>query len=596
MEIQNEDLRHTQQELEASRTKYYELYDFAPVGYLVFDQQGVIKEANLTGANLLGVQRRFLINTPFLVFVMPKSRDEFYTHLHKVFKTGKKERCELQLQRKDHGQLEVLLESITRQDDEPNVGRCLSAVSDISERKRTEQALRESEERLSVILKSTMDAIITIDDAHRIVLFNEAAEKVFRCSAAEMIGQPIHKYLCKNLQRLITNYMKVPSGRKKSKQYMLSPKGLTARRADGEQFPFEATISHVEVSRQSLYTIILRDINDHKRAKAELKKLRLEKIYLREEIDSEYNFGEIVGASNAMKKVFKNIEKVAATDSIVLLTGETGTGKELIARAIHNLSSWERNVLIKVNCGALPANLVESELFGHERGAFTGATEKRKGRFELANGGTIFLDEVGELPLDTQAKLLRVLEQQEFERVGGTQTLKVNVRVIAATNRNLGEAVKQGAFRSALFYRLNIFPISIPPLRERMDDIPLLTNHFIKKFSSRLGKRIESINPKAMEKLMNYDWPGNVRELANILERAVILCEDNVLKPEHISISAQHSATKVELSTLEDAEREHILKALEKTGGLVGGPKGAAELLGLKRTTLLTKMKKLGIG
>ena len=239
--------------------------------------------------------------------------------------------------------------------------------------------------------------------------------------------------------------------------------------------------------------------------------------------------------------------------------------------------------------------MVESELFGHEKGAFTGATTKRKGRFELANGGTIFLDEIGELPLETQTKLLRVLQEQEFERVGGTQTQKVNVRVIAASNRNLEEEVKHGAFRADLFYRLNIFPIHIPPLRERIDDMPLLINYFIKKFSHRMGKRIQSISPQAQEKLMSYDWPGNVRELANILERAVILCESRLLQQEHIGISIQHPTREPEISTLEEVERMHIQKALEKTARVVGGPRGAATLLGMKRTTLIDRMRKLGI-
>ncbi len=378
---------------------------------------------------------------------------------------------------------------------------------------------------------------------------------------------------------------------------MWTPEGLTAIRANGEEFPIEGTISQVEVSGQKLYTIILRDINERKQAEEELNKLQLQNIYLQEEIKTEYNFEKIVGASTAMKKVFKNIGKVAVTDSTVLLTGETGTGKELIARAIHHLSSRKDNMMVKVNCGALPSGLVESELFGHEKGAFTGATTKRKGRFELADGGAIFLDEVGELPLDTQTKLLRVSEQQEFERVGGTQTLNVNVRIIAATNRDLEEAIKQGAFRSDLFYRLNIFPIPIPALRERMDDIPLLTNYFIKKLSGRIGKKIESINPKVLEMMMSYNWPGNVRELANLLERAVILCEGRVLQGHHMGIPIRPPSTETEekLATLEDSERLHIINALQKTGGVVGGPEGAAKLLDMNRSTLLSRMRKLGI-
>ncbi|RMD89760.1 MAG: AAA family ATPase, partial [Calditrichaeota bacterium] len=318
-------------------------------------------------------------------------------------------------------------------------------------------------------------------------------------------------------------------------------------------------------------------------------------IYLQEEIQAEYNFGEIIGESEPMRQVYENIKKVAATDSTVLLIGETGTGKELIARAIHNFSQRKDRVLIKVNCAALPSGLVESELFGHEKGAFTGAITRKKGRFELADGGTIFLDEVGELPLETQAKLLRVLQEQEFERVGGHQTLHVDVRVIAATNRNLQEAVNHGAFRADLFYRLNIFPIVIPPLRDRLEDIPLLTQYFVKKFSQRVGKRIDKIAPATLEKLILYSWPGNVRELANVLERAVILCEGGTLKPENIFISAQEPEKDNVFCTLEEAERAHILKALKKTHGVVAGPHGAARLLGINRSTLISRMKKLGI-
>jgi len=469
-------------------------------------------------------------------------------------------------------------------------------VVDIIDCKLEEQALRESEERLALILESAMDAIITIDDSHKIVLFNEAAEKVFRCTAQEVLGKAIDPFLSESFRNSLATYLQTfTNKRKKPKRYMWAPEGLCAHRADGEEFPIEATISEVEVSGQNLFTIILRDINERKKAEAELNKLQLQNVYLQEEIKSEYNFGEIIGATPVMKKVFKESEKVAATDATVLLTGETGTGKELIARAIHNLSSRKDSVLVNVNCGALPGGLVESELFGHEKGAFTGASTEKKGRFELADSGTILLDEIGDLPLDTQIKLLRVLQEHEFERVGGTQTLRVNVRVISATNRNLEEAVKQGAFRADLFYRLNIFPIHIPPLRERIDDIPLLTDYFIRKFSLRIGRKMDKVDRTALEKLRSYDWPGNVRELANILERAVILCEGGVLQQEHIGISIQRPIVNGEITNLEAAERAHILKALEKTGGVVGGSQGAAKLLGINRSTLWSRMKKLGI-
>jgi PAS domain S-box-containing protein len=576
-----------------SEDRFHKIFDHSnDLIFVVDPQNDKIIDANSKASKMLGYSREELLTMP-ISRIHPDEMPKFLHFAQSVLDTGSGWTDELTCLTKLGNKLpsEISASVINL------AGKIyiLALVRDISERKKAEQALRESEERLSRILESAMDAIITFNDDKRIVLFNEAAEKVFRCRSADAMARPLDRYLSESLRDLITNYMKTLGKRKKTKQYMWAPEGLTAVRADGEEFPIEATISQVEVSGQRLYTIILRDVNERKKAEAELNKLQLQNIYLQEEIKSEYNFGEIVAASEAMKKVFQDIEKVAATDSTVLLIGDTGTGKELIARAIHNISSRKDKVLVKVNCAALPSGLVESELFGHEKGSFTGATAKKKGRFELADGGTIFLDEVGELPIDTQIKLLRVLQEQEFERVGGTQTLKVNVRVIAATNRDLEEAVKIGAFRPDLFYRLNIFPIIIPPLRDRPDDIPLLINYFIRKFSRRIGKRIDSVSPKAMEKLMSYDWPGNVRELANILERAVILCDGGILKPEHIGISVQRPPAEGEVSTLEDVERSHIMRALQKTGGVVGGPKGAAKLLGINRSTLLSRMKKLGI-
>jgi transcriptional regulator with GAF, ATPase, and Fis domain len=314
-------------------------------------------------------------------------------------------------------------------------------------------------------------------------------------------------------------------------------------------------------------------------------------------LQSVLNFEEIVGASPVMQKVFNSIEMVAQTDSTVLLFGETGTGKELIARALHDRSRRKTSVMVKVNCAALPASLVESELFGHEKGAYTGAVSQTKGRFELANRGTIFLDEIGDLPAETQTKLLRVLQEQEFERVGGSETLKVDVRVIAATNRVLEEEVHRGAFRADLFYRLNVFPIEVPPLRHRENDIPLLAAHFLRKFSQRMGKRIHGISRAVYDQFLNYEWPGNVRELANLMERAVILCQGDTLQPEHLAVRRLKvpGSSPETLPTLEESERRLISRALQQTGGVLGGANGAAELLGINRSTLWSRMRKLGM-
>jgi PAS domain S-box-containing protein len=480
--------------------------------------------------------------------------------------------------------------------------RLLNVVGEIImqslHRKQVAEALRASEARLQRIFASAMDAIIIIDETMHAVMCNAAAEKVFRCSSAEVKSKRFDPFLSENFRAILANYIQSATTQT-APQYLWAPEGLTARRSDGETFPLEATISRFEISQQNLFTIILRDINERKQAEEEMARLQTQNVYLREEaLKSEYNFGEIIGASEAMQKIYANLKMVAATDATVLLLGETGTGKELIARTIHNLSGRKEQVMVKVNCGALPAGLVESELFGHEKGAFTGATALKKGRFELAHRGTIFLDEVGELPLDTQVKLLRVLQEQEFERVGGAQTLKVNVRVIAATNRNLQEQVQRGAFRADLFYRLNIFPLEIPPLRERSADIALLANYFVREFARRFGKRITSISQKALDKLTSYNWPGNVRELANILERAVILCQGRALQEEHIgifSVTPAMTDAVEKFETLEEAERRHILSALAKTNGVVAGPNGAAQLLGMNRSTLWSRMRKLGM-
>jgi formate hydrogenlyase transcriptional activator len=345
-------------------------------------------------------------------------------------------------------------------------------------------------------------------------------------------------------------------------------------------------------------------------------KARLEKenVYLREELRTEHNFEEIVGNSPAVLRALGAVDQVAPTDATVLIYGETGTGKELVARAIHNRSARNGRALVNVNCSAISAGLVESELFGHMKGAFTGAVERRIGRFELAHGGTIFLDEIGELSLETQVKLLRVLQEQEFEPVGSSHPVRVDVRVIAATNRNLREAMQSGLFRSDLFYRLNVFPIELPPLRERRSDIPQLVAFCVSRFSKRFGKKIDGVSRESMEKLMNYPWPGNIRELQNVIERAVILSAEPTLRLDRDLMPVSASTKGIEtpetdvpkqrqadlkpptlLPTLEEVDRNHILTALQHAGGVVDGPKGAARILNLHPNTLRHRMSKLGI-
>ncbi len=359
---------------------------------------------------------------------------------------------------------------------------------------------------------------------------------------------------------------------------------LTARLVDDEQ------------GEACHYEGFLQDITARKQAEVEIQQLKeqlqAENIYLREEIKLGHNFDEIIGHSQVLKQLLSKVEQVAPIDTTVLISGETGTGKELIARALHYTSPRKESPLVKVNCAALPAHLIESELFGHERGAFTGATARRIGRFELAQGGTIFLDEIGELPLELQPKLLRVIQEGEFQRVGSSKTLNSNVRVIAATNRNLKEEVGARRFRQDLFYRLSVYPLAIPPLRERAEDIPLLVQAFVQKFSKRIGKQIETIPQRTMDALQQYSWPGNVRELENVIERAVIITRDDTLRVE---LPQEQTLTADTGKTLDEIEREYIIRVLELKNWRVSGPKGAAVILGLNEATLRSRMQKLGI-
>jgi formate hydrogenlyase transcriptional activator len=349
----------------------------------------------------------------------------------------------------------------------------------------------------------------------------------------------------------------------------------------------------MEVANQ--IAIAVDNMSSHEETEALKARFEAEAVYLQEEIKTEHNFEEIIGQSAPVRELLRKIEQVAPTEATVLIHGETGAGKELIARAVHDRSRRKDRPLVKVNCGSIPSGLVESELFGHEKGAFTGATQRRIGRFELADGGTIFLDEVTELPIDTQVKLLRVLQEGEFERVGSSQTLKVDVRVIAATNRDLQEVVRNGMFRADLYYRLNVFPLEVPPLRDRKGDIPLLVNFFLSRFGKKLGKEIHGVSQKAMASLTNYSWPGNIRELQNVVERAVVLASGPIVNVDDSMMRADNGAQVSSVETLENVERNHILRALNETAWVIHGKKGAAEILGINPSTLRSRMEKLGI-
>lgn len=492
----------------------------------------------------------------------------------------------------------------------PSEPQCLSIFKIFADRARAElerqhtnKKLLDSEERLSRILASALDAIITIDSNKQILLSNRAAEQAFGTTQQHLLGDNITSWLSNDLNNIVDNY--IQANTKPETPYIWLPPGLTAKRANGQEFPLEGTLSCAKSAHQNLYTLILRDINEHKQAQAELHRLQLENSYLQEELQTTYNFEEMVGISPSISKIFGKIDQVATTDATCLIIGETGTGKELIARAIHNRSRRKDRPLIKVNCAALSAGLIESEFFGHEKGAFTGAIAQRIGRFELANGGTIFLDEIGDISLEVQVKLLRVLQEQEFERVGGKKTIKVDVRVIAATNRDLAQMVKEGLFRADLYYRLNVFPLYLPALRERKTDLALLMRYFVSKYTVRMGKKITQIAPTTIQYLTNYHWPGNIRELENVIERAVILAEGSILQIDedllhHKILPSTTSQTAVEgqpqsLQSLEEIERAHILKVLTQVGWVIEGAKGAAQILGMNPNTLRSRMQKLGI-
>ena len=447
--------------------------------------------------------------------------------------------------------------------------------------------LERSENRLSAIVNALPDLVLVVNDEGRYVEILTAKEDLLYRARAEMKGRTFHDILPPAIAgshlRLVQRTLDTHTSQ--TLEYSLSVPA-------GERW-FEARtgLLGVQIDGRPAVVFIARDVTDRKRAED----LESQNIYLQEEIKVERSYGDVVGESAAIRRVFKAISMVADTESTVLVLGETGTGKELTARAIHNLSRRRNGVMVKVNCAALPSGLAESELFGHERGAFTGAVQQKKGRFELAHNGTIFLDEVGELSLDVQVKLLRVLQEQEFEHLGIARPTKVNVRVIAATNRDLEDEIARGRFRSDLFYRLNIFPIHLPPLRERKPDITLLAKHFAVGFARKMGKRVVGIDEQALARLTGYDWPGNVRELANVLERAVILCDGSSVLVEHLGELTRGRRESGVFPTLEEMERQHILRALAQTGGVLAGPEGAARLLGMRRSTVWSRMKKLGI-
>ena len=663
----------------------------------------------------------------FMSAVHPEDRDAVHRAIEDAVVSGEERGIEYRIVCPD-GQIRWISARGRLHRGESGLANLVMGVSiDITERRQIQQALDASNEQLARIVSSATDAIIAIDDQQRVVVFNLAAEKVFGCATVDAIGSSIERFIPERFRGLHIEHIRNFGETGVTNRSMGTLGSLWAMRANGEEFPIEASISQSLVGGKKFFTVIIRDVTERQHAEAALReseerfrfvtntapvmiwmsgtdklcsffnqgwldftgrsmeqelgqgwssgvhpsdlstclktyseafdartefkmeyrlrrfdgefrwvidhgaprfapdgafvgyigscvditeskrnqeelqrsyaevkqlkeRLEVESDYLQKEIKDIGSYEEIVGQSEALRQVLRSVEQVASTDAVVLITGETGTGKELIARVLHRLSRRKERVMVKVDCAALPPTLIESELFGREKGAYTGALTRQIGRFETADGSTLFLDEIGELGVEVQAKLLRIVQDGEFERLGSARTTRVNVRLIAATHRDLAERVKNGSFREDLFYRLSVFPIRVPPLRERLEDIPLLVTAFVREFEGKMGKKIRIVPSRAIEELQRYSWPGNIRELRNIIERAVI-----VTTGEKLSLQMPKPQGVASMRTLREAEYHHIVSALEKTGWRIKGPSGAATLLGMNSSTLYTAMRRLRI-
>ena len=575
---------------------FEQLFEFSPDAIVVTDSEGRITNANAQVQRAFGYTREELVGQPVETLIPERFRGVHPNH-RQAYNAQPSVRpmgvgLELYGLRKDGTEfpVDIMLSPI-----ETAEGRVtFSVIRDISERKRMEEALRQSEQQLRALFEFSPDAIIASDQEGQITQANARVESFFGYTRAELLGQSIDVLVPERFRRSHRAHRKDYSD-----QARVRPMGngleLYGRRKDGSEFPADIMLGPVETAEGRMVLSVIRDLTEKREAEEALRRSEQAKQYLEEELNTESRFEDIIGESVGLKRVLKHVETVAATDVTVLVLGETGTGKELIARAIHQLSSRNERTLVKLNCAAIPAGLLESELFGHEKGAFTGAISRKIGRLELANEGTLFLAEIGDLPLELQPKILRALQEKEFERLGSTQTIPVNVRLVATTNRNLAKMVADKEFRSDLYYRLKVFPITIPPLRERREDISLLVRYFVDKFARRMDRRIETIPDDVMRALTRWEWPGNIRELENFIERAVLLSKGPALRVPLGELEVLEESSPEGDSTLEATEREHILRVLREAKGKIAGPQGAAARPGLKRTTLNSKLKKLGI-
>jgi formate hydrogenlyase transcriptional activator len=588
--------KQAEEKVRRSEMEVRQLLDLSPQHTAVFGPHLSRIYCNQAALDYYGLTLEQWQSSDPLGFFHPDDREQMTREAQSKLLSGFPYENEGRLLRKDGQYRWFLFRFSPMLDEQGRVTRWYAAATDIEDRKQAEEVLRESEKSVRLIVDGIAGLVAMMTPEGEVEFVNNRVLEYFGKTLEELkswaTSDAVHP---DDLPRVFAARRRsLETGEPFDIDHRL-------RRADGEYRWFHIRglpLRDTEGRIVRWYTL-LTDIDERKRAE---EKLHDENVALRDEIDQASMFEEIVGSSKALRKVLSQVAKVAPTDSTVLILGETGTGKELIARAIHSRSHRSTCAFVRINCAAVPASLIASELFGHEKGAFTGATQRRLGRFELAHRGTIFLDEIGELPPETQITLLRVLQEREFERVGGGQPISVDVRVLAATNRDLNATIAAGTFRQDLFYRLNVFPIQIPSLRERPDDIPILVEYFIERYAKKVGKRIKTIRKHTLELFQAYDWPGNIRELQNVVERAVVLCDDDAFSVDETWLKRklpQDSPSRIPEGALgrlaADQERQIIEAALAETGGRIAGPSGAAAKLGIPRQTLDSKISSLGI-
>src|SRR5258706_12089186 len=592
--VSQQDLQLALQESRESEARLRKIIDTIPTLAWCNLTDGSNDFVNRRWSDYTGLSQEEVKRVGCKVAIHPEDLPKWLDQWRALIGSGAGGEIEARLRRHDGAYRWFLIRVEPLQEESGEILRWYGTNTDIEDRKRTEEKIREDEREIRRITDAIPQTIMVLDPSGVPAYANQALLDYTGLTIDDVISTDFRARIFhpEDLERL-----------QEERQASLL-RGLPfeieqrALRNDGRYRWFFIQFNplrdeHGEIIR---WYATGTDIDDRKRRE---ERTQNENVALREEIERSSMFEEIVGSSEGLRQVLTQVSKVAPTDSTVLILGETGTGKELIARAIHNLSKRPTRAFIRVNCAAIPPALVASELFGHEKGSFTGAFQRRLGRFESADGGTLFLDEVGELPPETQVALLRVLQEREFERVGGSQTVPVDVRVLSATNEDLGAAVAEGTFRQDLFYRLNVFPIRIPALRERVDDIPLLVGYLIDRYAQKAGKKIRNINKETLDLFQVYDWPGNIRELQNVIERAVILCDGETFSVDKTwltTVAPKSAATSVPLvANLVGHEKEMVETALREAKGVIGGPTGAAAKLGIPRQTLESKIRKLGI-